>query len=186
MKRKKEDYLVIGFGVILVIIISLIAIMTSNFSRTTEKGSPEQIPTTVKPSITKILPTANTRPPLLYDDKAQDKLLELIKNRRIQSNADTLAKNKVLTLLPQGKQSGILRETRAVRIDYTKSADLFQVEILTTDIKAAKDEANIWFREQGLSQEAICTLPISFYMNYEVANQIRNTDILFNPLGNGC
>lgn len=185
MRRKKEDYFVIALGVILVVIVSIIAVIANTNSR-----SPEREPTEITPPVSistaPTRDTTNTRPPLLYDEKADAKLLDLTKNRRPISNADALAKAKILTLLPQDKISGIIHETRNIRIDYTQSADIFQVEILTTDISAAKNEANVWFREQGLSQEAICILPISFYVSYEVANQIRDSNIVVSSLGNGC
>jgi hypothetical protein len=187
MRRKKEDYFVIALGLILVVIISLIAIITANFS--TDRGN-ERIATTPSPSAPPLpsptLGAANSRPPLLYEEEAQEKLIELIKNRRPLSEDDRFAKAKVLSNVPQGEAYGIVYQSRNITIDYTKSADMIQVEILTTNIQAAKNEANIWLRTQGLSQEAICTLPVMFYMNYEVANQIRQTDVVFSPLGNGC
>jgi hypothetical protein len=193
MRRKKEDYIVIALGIILVVIILVIAVITANFSRNTNQTTNETTPIPTAPEITRtriqISPTPNstrTRPSLLYDRASNEKLLDLMKNRRPISNADSLAKAKILTLLPQDQISGIVHETRNIRIDYVHSADLIQVEILTTDIKTARDEANVWLREQGLSQTAICTLPVNFYVSYDVANQLRDTNIVVSALGNGC
>lgn len=188
--KRKGDYYVIALGGILIIIVSLIAIITTNYSESPNNDGENTPPLPTNSANDSITPTevdlTQTRPPLLYDKADDEKLLDLIKNRRPITNADALAKSKILTLLPPDTVSGIVHETRNIRIDYTQSADLFQVEILTTDINAAKSEANVWFREQGLSQNAICTLPVSFYVSYDVANQLRSTDIVVSSLGNGC
>jgi hypothetical protein len=194
MRRKKEDYFVIVLGVILIVIVSVIAIIAANYSESSNENT--ENPTTITPNpsrgttnTTRNNPAVNfsqTRPPLLYDEEADLKLMDLVENRRPISNADALAKSKILTLLPQGRVSGVVHQTRNIRIEYVQSADIFQVEILTTEINTAKDEANVWFREQGLSQNAICTLPISFYVSYDVANQLRSTNVVVSALGNGC
>jgi hypothetical protein len=189
MRRKKEDYFVIALGVILVIIVSIIAVIASTDESSPDKNPPEVTSATTPAADSTIIPTqdiTNTRPPLLYDEKSDEKLLDLIRNRRAISNADLLAKSKILTLLPQGKVSGVIHETRNIRIDYTQSADLFQVEIITTDITEAKDEANTWFKEQGFSQEGICSLPVGYYVSYVVADQIRDSGIVVDSLGNSC
>lgn len=191
MKRKREDFFVIALGVILIVIVSFIAIIATNSSisptqdtnNTTINPTNRTINSTISPTVVDL---SQTRPPFLYDKADDEKLLDLIKNRRQITNADALAKSKILTLLPNDSVSGVLHETRNIRIDYIQSADLFQVEILTRDVSTAKSEANVWFREQGLSQNAICTLPVSFYVNNDIANQLRNTDVVVSSLGNGC
>lgn len=126
------------------------------------------------------------KPPLVYNKDAEDKLIDYIQNRRALSDSDIAAKTNILTILSNGEQSGILYESSTIIIDYIHSADVFQVEILTPNIQAAKDEANFWFRTHGISQKAICTLPVEFYLNYEVGTKLRHTNIIFNPQGNGC
>lgn len=192
MFKKKEDYVVILLGAVLVIIVSVIAVISANYSRSTPnqeeepeaqtQNTPTRVPTKqhTAPDFT------NTRPPFLYDQRSDEAMMDLIENRRPISNADSLAKAKILTLLPQGDLSGIIHETRNIRIDYIQSGDIFQVEILTTDVQTAKSEANVWLREQGLSQEAICTLPVVFYVSYDVAEQLRNTNIVVSSLANSC
>lgn len=188
MKRKKEDYFVIALGLILVVVVSLIAIITSNFSSSSQppnEESPSPSPTPREGATPTSEAETNT-PPVLYDSAAQDRLIELVQNRQPLSDTDRLAKAKILSLLPPTTPSGVVYQTQNIIIDYTKSADLIQVEILTADIQAAKNEANLWLRTQGLSQEAICELPVGYYLNIYVANELRNTDIIFNPLGDGC
>lgn len=127
-----------------------------------------------------------SKPPLVYNKDAEDKLIDYIQHRRTLSKSDISAKASILTVLSNGEQSGILYESSTIIIDYIHSADVFQVEILTPNIQAAKDEANIWFRTHGISQKGICTLPVEFYVNYEVGTKLRHTNIIFNPQGNGC
>lgn len=193
MFKKKEDLVVIILGTVLVIVVSVIAIISANYSRSEpQREEQENKEVTTAPTQQAAQPQntipdfTNTRPPLLYDKRSDEVMMDLIENRRPISNADSLAKARILTLLPQGTLSGIVHETRNIRIDYIHSADLFQVEILTTNVQQAKEEANVWFREQGQSQEAICTLPVVFYVNYDVANELRDTDIVVSSLSNGC
>ena len=180
MKRKKEDYFVIALGLILVVIILILAVVTTN-----DVGSPEPvIEPTIAPSPTTM--STNSKPPLFYSRAGQDKLLEYIRNRQPLTENDRLAKAKILAILPQSSSSGVVYRTNNIIIDYTQSADIFQVEILTTDIQRAKNEATLWLTTQGLSQEAICTLPVGFYMNSDVASELRKTNLVFYPLGDGC
>ncbi len=189
MKRKKEDYFVIGLGVTLVLIIFMIAFIVSKDTKTDNGetvGIPIPTPTAIPNSDPRPTNEAYSNPPVLYDSAAQDKIVAYVKDRQPLSDTDRLAKAKMLALLPEAQMSGVIHETQNIRIDYTKSADVFQVEILTTDVPAAKNEANIWLRTRGLSQEAICKLPIGFYLNYDIANELRGTGYVFNPQGNGC
>ena len=185
MKLKKEDMITVIFGIILVFIVMGIVIILDKTKQTTPP--PKPLPTAA-PNATPqpTTPALNGRPVLLYDAKAQDKLLTAIENRQTQSQDDRFAKAQILSQLPEGQQSGILFSSPQIQIEYVHSPDLFMVEVLTTDIKSAKDAANVWFRARGLSQKAICTLPVEFYMNYDVANQMRQTNVIFSPLGNGC
>jgi hypothetical protein len=187
MRRKKEDFVVIGFAVVLLIIIFIIVVVLTTSSQTPnvqQKGITPVPVTTAAPTPT--IPPYNGKPTVLYDSAAQDKLINSIKERKSLSQSDMVAKATILAQLPAGQQSGILYTTPLMQIEYIHSADLFQVEILTTDLKSAKNAANVWFRARGISQEAICTLPVEFYLNYDIAKQLRQTNIIFSPLGNGC
>jgi hypothetical protein len=179
MKRKKEDYFVIGLAVILVLIVFGIAFLAFRSQPETQSPSVEPFPSPTPQGLT-------TKPPVVYNPEAQDKLLEKIKSRPAISNEDFFSKAQILASLPQGETSGVLYESPTIRIDYTQSADIFQVEILTIDVQAAKDEANVWFRNKGVSQEGICNYPVQFYLNYDVAEKLKEMKGTFNPLGNSC
>lgn len=181
MRRRKEDYLLIGFAVVLVSIVTFICIFAfQQGNKPTESTTPspsEAVPTIEKP---------HTDPPVTYDGKAQAKLLDRILNRQQLAASDATAKQTILALLPQGQDSGTLYSSENIKIDYVHGPDLFQSEILTINIAQAKAETNVWFRNKGMSQEGICTLPLMFYLNWNVANLLRDSHIMFSPLPNSC
>jgi hypothetical protein len=183
--RKSEDIVAIIFGVVLILIIIGILVVLARQTSTTRQQGSGRTPTS-KPVPTTTSAPLNGRPQVYYNEKAEDKLLDAIKQKKTLSHDDVVAKAKILATLPPGQQSGSLYYNADISIEYIHSADLFQVEILTTDIKTAKDEANVWLRARGLSQNAICTLPVEFYLNYDIANQLRQSTSTFNPLANGC
>jgi hypothetical protein len=112
-------------------------------------------------------------------------LLEIIQNRPPLSATDLSAKNNIIRMLPDGQYSGVVYRAADFTVDYVQNPDLFQVEVLITDTEKAKQEALDWFRNEGISQQGICNLPIDFYLNSDVKNQITNPDA-FNPLPDGC
>lgn len=180
MKLKKEQYLVIGLAAVLFVIAALMLI-----SIFTTPDVPDETPPPT-PIATPTISQANLRVPVRYDKASFDKLVDKVENKEQLSEVDSAAKAKILSLLPAGKTSGVLYSTPTIIIDYTSGVDLFQVEILTTNIESAKDEGVKWFREQGISQKGICDLPVDFYLNWEVANELRGKNITFSPLAEGC
>ena len=192
MKRKKEDIVVIVFASILVIIVFIIVLTVRNSKvsqlpqqNTVTTQTSTNINSTIAPP-TPTSPSTNGNPAVLYDSAAQDKLINAIQDRKSLSQNDMVAKANIIAQLPNGEKSGIVYSDPTLNIEYISSADLFQVEIRTTDIQSAKNAANVWFRAHGLSQQAICTMPVEFYLNYDIANHLRQTNIVFSPLGNGC
>jgi hypothetical protein len=126
----------------------------------------------------------SNRPPVQYNEDAQQQLVDKINHKPTLEFSDQKAKQILLASL--NNQSGIAYQSPQITIGYLKTGDFFQVEILTTNIQTAKDEANVWFRAQGLSQKGICNLPVQFFLNWNIANQLRNQNIIFNPLPQGC
>lgn len=127
---------------------------------------------------------SNTVPPVSYSSTESDKLVEKIKKRIPLSSQGAATKQKLLTQL--GGVSGVLFTSSSVSIQYIKSPDLFQVEILSINIDSAKNESTSWFVAEGFSKEDVCNLPVSFFLNWDVANSLRNQNIVFNPLPEGC
>lgn len=112
--------------------------------------------------------------------------LEKIENRTPLSPTDEHVKRKILALLPPGQNSGVIVESNTMKIEYIGSPDVFQVEVLTTDITKAKLDANSFFRKVGMSQKGVCYLPLQFYLNYDISRQIGEQKKNFNPLPLGC
>jgi hypothetical protein len=121
-----------------------------------------------------------------YDKAGNDLLFERIQKRKPLSPSDEKAKEAILTLLPEGKTSGNLYESPNVIIGYVDSPNDLNVEILTADISAAKQEAIDWFVKQGFSLNALCDLPVSFYLNVDAARSIREKNFTFNPIAEHC
>lgn len=181
MKRRKEDYLLIMFAVILVTIVGIIT-----FAAFQQANTPQPQPFVPQITPPPTFPPRQTKPPVTYDSTAQANLLDKVLNRQQLGDNDATAKQSILALLPQGQDSGILYSSENVQIDYIHGPDLFQGEILTINIAQAKAEAVTWFLNRGMSQEGICKLPLMFYLNWNVANLLRDTHITFSPLASHC
>lgn len=185
MKIKKEHFLLILMAVVLLMVVIGIV-----FFALRPKPTPSEPTEVISPTpITSALPSPFVNagvPPVSYNSGATDRLIEKVKNRTALSESDASAKQKILSLLPQGRQSGYVHQSPTVRIEYLSSPDAFLAEILTIDISRSKTDTVAWFRSQGMSQEGICNLPVSFYLNFDVAQDLRDSNITLNPLPEGC
>src|SRR5205823_6339273 len=121
---------------------------------------------------------------VIYDQNQKNKMIDTITNRPSIPSSDSDIKTNIINSL--GNDSGIIYTSpNEFRIDYVKSPDLFQIEILTTDFTKAKVDAVAWFTSQGSSQEAICKLPVTFYLNFDIKQKLPQGTV-FNPLPDGC
>jgi hypothetical protein len=185
MKRRKEDYFVIGLALTLVVIVFVIVIVLT-FSNNANTEKQEPLPTVIP------LPTekmTNIQPQThIYDQQSFNQLLQKIQYRTQVSPQDSSIKKQILSLIPNNETSGMLYENQNIRIDYTGGPDLFQVEIMTMQIKEAKEEGNQWFLSQGMSQQAICDLPVDFYLSWEIMQQLstNNRIVSFSPFASEC
>lgn len=192
MKRRKEDYIVIIFAGVLLFIVFIIVILAFNAPNTSVQQQNAITPTptpTLSPNETEPSPTdsePHSNPPVQHDSEAELKFLDKIENRRPLSDNDAFAKAKIIALLPQGETSGTVYQSGNIRIAYIEPGDVFQIEILTTNIDQAKAEANIWLRSKGISQQGICDIPIQFYLNWDIMQELKGSHIIFSPLPNGC
>jgi hypothetical protein len=134
----------------------------------------------------KYYPKPGPKPVIKYDLEAQAKLLDRIENRRRLSENDQRAKAAMLSLLPSGQASGIVHQEPTFRVEYVESADLFTVEILEVDYNASKTSATYWFLSQGMSQQGICNAPVQFFINEQVKEILRKSDIEFDPQPPNC
>lgn len=141
------------------------------------------IPTKI-PSNSNSNNTSQTHPPILYDTKETNTLVESAKNRKGLSQNGSVAKAKLTSTL--NNISGNAYASSQVRIDYVKSPDVFQAEILSTNIPSAKQEAVSWMISQGFTKDDVCRLPFSFYLNTKASDSLKNTGTVFSPLPDGC
>ena len=125
----------------------------------------------------------------IYKPGSLEKEIERLSQRRILSENDRRAKEHLLKLLDGN--SGILYETSSYRIEYVKSLDDIEIEILTPNIEEAKKEALSWLSEipgssgLGLSNAGICSFPVSFYLNFDLKTSLPE-ETVFDPTPPGC
>ena len=150
------------------------------FTKTSTKLIPTVLQSTPVPTVYSKIVISPTSVP------ASQKMLDLIQNRRPLSSADAQVKQSLLSMLPSGKESGVLYETTSFIIEYIHAADLFQVEILSDDIKNSKSQAVQWFEQKGMSHDGVCHLPVTFYLEYQLSNKFRQEEKTFDPLPEGC
>lgn len=186
---KKLTLVYIGVPIIFMIVVFLVAFTIYN--RVSNPKSNTLSPTPPVPSLSpsenqgsSVPPSNSTNPPVLYDTNAVEKLNALVENRQTLSAQDQKARNTILNSI--GNTSGVFYTSDKVVIDYVKTADQFQVEILSTDITGAKQDAVNWFLSKGMSKEGLCKLPLNFYLNWDIAQKLRGQVTNFNPLPDGC
>jgi hypothetical protein len=181
MKKNKLDYVGIGFAVVLLLIVFGIAA-----AATLQNNAINNAPTPTPPFIQPTRAMPNPVPLVPYDEEAEVRLIEKIRNRPKLSSTDAKSRETLLITTLKGYNSGVAFETTNVRVEYIKSLDLFMAEIKTINISQAKAEANIWLRSKNLSQQGICDLPIMFILSGHVSQALDNEDIIFSPLADGC
>ncbi|HWY79714.1 MAG TPA: hypothetical protein VNW29_05130 [Candidatus Sulfotelmatobacter sp.] len=177
MKGHKQDYFIIIFAVILLCItFSIVYLSLTQNPPQEKKIVPTPFPTNIQ---------ANSLP-LLYDNAAEGRLAQKILTRPTLEPSDTQQKNTTLTTILHGFNSGVLYETANVRLEYVQSADIFLAEIKTANITIAKEEISTWLFKQGFTQTGICNLPVMFYLNPEVSQNLQGKNVIMSPLPNNC
>lgn len=135
-------------------------------------------PKTPQPSASPSIETMENEP--------KKRLIDYIQNRKPLSQSDTTIRANILAETGTTEQSGEIYSSPNIFIEYVRSADIFQVEIKSTEIDMAKTEALVWFQNKGMSKEGLCAMPISFYLNYDIKTQIGEAADSFDPLPPGC
>lgn len=186
-KRLKTVIIIILASILLFIGLMIILLSLQNPQAGKQQISPTFFPTPTSELNISEFPE-NTTLPIKYDKAAEDRLVEKMQNRETLSSKDTDARDKILSML-QNEDSGVVYRSKNIIIEYVTGPDLFQVEILTTDVEQAKLEASIWFAAQGMSENGMCNLPIMFYINSEIREKFRESTkegYVFSPLPKGC
>lgn len=178
---KNKLILVISTLALLFIIVLGIIFMMQKASRQNNNSSYSQ-PTPISGNQT--LQITPVKPPVEYQKGSIDREVNAITDRRAMSSSDTATREKLIQIT--GGVSGILTQSNNYTIKYVKPLDVFESEIISTDITGAKREVIAWFENQGISGDGICKLPVTFYLNRTTAEQLHGKGIIFNPLPDGC
>src|SRR6185437_2512473 len=196
VKGHGEYYFVFGLAIILVIVVFVIVIISLQNNNSTEPpttisttqptAAPTEFPTTN--TLTQIplnpSPIVHTNPSLKnLNIQAASQLVTKEEDRIPLSQNDVDAKNRILQNLPSTQNYGPVYSSNNIDIEYL---DLFDAYILTVDVASAKKEAENWFKQEGMSQQGICDLPLGFILDSNTANLLQNTNFVFNPLPDGC
>lgn len=146
------------------------------------KKPKEEAPITPTPTTSE--QPARSNPPVKYDRENMKKLLELIKERPTSAPSDNSVRQGLINSLENS--SGVFYTTGSITIEYVKNPNDFEVEIKTTDVSAAKQEALNFFRSKGLSDDGICKLPLFFYLSQDAAKKLSGSGQKFKPLPDHC
>lgn len=112
------------------------------------------------------------------------KLIDRLKNPVPLTVNDQNVKKQVIAEV--GGKAATLNETRSYKIMYLPTGDEFLVAIKDINIVRAKQEVKNWFISKGFSQNAMCDLPVSFFLDNLVVEQLKGLDITFSPIMEGC
>lgn len=177
---KTQKYLYIAFGSAIFLIYVVLAVYLVRGGSSKEQEANFVTPTPIPTSSSQVFKKSS----LTYDRGAVKKLQETLKAREPLSENDKTVKTRITS--PFIKKGGVVVTLSKARIDYVKTADLFQGEITSVDIEGAKNEVVDWFSKKGISQDGICHLPLMFYLSENVSRQLRGENILFSPIPDGC
>lgn len=179
--RKLIFFISSGIAVLLIVILFFVFQFISS-PRNTQPVNNFSLPTPV-PLGLKTIPS-QSRPNLKYSRQKTDELLNKAKIRQALSPEGEVAKIKLISGL--GNTSGRVFVNENITIDYMSSPDLFQGEILSNNISGAKQEAVNFMLSTGFSPSDVCYLPLSFYLNSKISSELKKSNIIFNPLPEGC
>ena len=200
IKRRKEDIIVLVLALALGgVILGIAFVMLWQPKPAPEQrpfgNAPTQYPTS---KISKATPATSPTPdpsdliPLrgsktvLYNTKDGEKLADLTEDRRVLSDTDIQAKDKLLQKLFAVAPSGSVYTSANVNVEYLNSEDKFYTEITTTDIDGAKKETVDWFLSQGFTRDGLCKIPLAFFLSNSALQTLEGTKVIFSPLVPGC
>jgi len=128
--------------------------------------------------------TTNTNTAIKYQPNIHEEIAEKI-NTELEPDAAFIMQKLID---PLKDAPGTVLETNNVRVDYIPSAKAFTVEILTIEYEEAKQFIFNWFLSHGFSYDEVCGMPITFYLNSEVKEELekRGIRIVFNPVLSNC
>lgn len=167
----------------LILILTIITIFTPSDSQIPSQSAPIPI-ISPRPS-TQPLPLQSPQTPdIVYSPNQLEQDYERIVNKQPLSVSDSQIRSELINSLDN--KSGYLERTPEYNIEYVKAPDLFMIEILSLQTEDAKRQALAWFTQQGLSNQGICNLPVSIYLNSSTKNTLSAQNQTFNPIPEIC
>lgn len=186
----KKTLIIISGLVVIIIIITIVSALSTPAPITEPLPSPISLsslrPTNNLPlnaSPLPEIPTTDTEPQI-YQEGSLEKDYERITNKKELTPEEVAAKQAILA--PLEGNSGIVTANSSFNVEYLRTPQYFMVEILSNDTQAAKQAAQAWFNERGLSNNAICNLPVIFYVSPSVRDYLAQTNTVFDPTLEGC
>lgn len=124
-------------------------------------------------------------PKVKYDFQKENEQVERRKYGKAKlSKKDLLIRDAIVAQF-KDSVTGIVYQTQNVNIQYDNIADDFLAAILSPDVNLAKTEAENWLRGKGLSNDAICNLPLSYILSPTVADSFPQTEV-FSSIPLAC
>lgn len=167
----------LGIVAITALVFSIRSLQNSNITNNKNYLIPTPITSNVfAPSV---IPTQN-----IVQAQQNDKLINAVEHRSSIASSDTQAKQLLINSLPENTE--IIYSTNLFRVFYIPTPDVFQVEIDDQNYQEAKKSAVDWFISKGFTQDGICKLPVVFYLNFDIKQQLPDRGANFTPLAQGC
>ena len=176
--KNKQTYIYLALaGVILIIYLVVAWFVTFGQPRSSSKiTAPSPSPTSTQ--------NLQTKPPVQYDTKAVKKLDQLLDEKYKLSSNDLASRSKLTASI--GNKTAVASQSQTYTLRYIEPLDLFQAEIKTINIAQAKEDVGNFLDGRGLSKEGICHLPLAFYLNKSIAQQLVGKNVSFDPTPKGC
>lgn len=162
----KNKYLKPGVLIVIIIVVLLITVIVLAL-KPKPKGPPQ--PQTELPETVSKLSEKQVIPPKSQREKPTDK---------VETTKQEIFKSKI------GEDNGtiILFKSAAYIIEYVPTPDIFFVTIFKTPIDKNKIAAESWFKDFGLTENEVCTLPVRFSLGITDPNFKEQ----FDPFPTGC
>lgn len=139
-------------------------------------GAPIRLPTG---------PNVKTNPPISVNKNSTQKLLEVMKNRPTPSvNADKTIRERLIDQAVAN--NGVVEETGIIKIEYLDSPNTFEVLLKQYPLAPGKNAAYSFFRSEGMTDDGICKLPLSFYLTSDVSQRLKEAGEEFSPYPEFC
>lgn len=174
---KRRYYLIFGFFLFIIVSIILIEVF---FGPQKNAATPSPIFPTPTLFPLQSTQTKNAGVYAIDGKKMSDKIDS---RQPLSPSEQTLRKQLIDDAL---KNQQVAQSNSLYTMYYSKSFDMFQVEILSTDIQTTKQQTTQWFIDKGFSQNGVCNLPVMFIISSSIKQQLIDKNVSFSYLPEGC